>query len=180
MLPERITSLPIRLRPFTPGDAPRVQLLAGDLSVAETTALIPHPYCSGMAEEWIGTHQGERDRGLAFVYAITRAEDGLLVGAIDVRPVANDYDNFGFWIGAPYWGHGFATAAVQAVVALSFSYLECDQMTASHLARNPASGRVMAKCGLTPVQSVTREHRGRPEPFCICGITRDAWERWSA
>jgi RimJ/RimL family protein N-acetyltransferase len=53
-------------------------------------------------------------------------------------------------------------------------------MTASHLARNPASGRVMEKCGLTLVQSVTREHRGRQEPFCIRGITRDAWERWSA
>jgi [ribosomal protein S5]-alanine N-acetyltransferase len=180
LLPERITSLPIRLRLFTLDDAPRVQLLAGDLAVAESTALIPHPYRSGMAEEWISTHQGERDRGIAFVYAITRAEDGLLVGAIEARPVADEHENLGFWIGAAYWGRGFATAAVQAVVALSFSYLDCDQMTASHLARNPASGRVMEKCGLTLVQSVTREHRGRQEPFCIRGITRDAWERWSA
>lgn len=180
MLPERITLLPIRLRPFTLDDAPRVQLLAGDPAVAETTALIPHPYGSGMAEKWIATHQGERDRGIAFVYAITRAEDGLLVGAIEARPVADEQENLGFWIGTPYWGHGFATSAARAMVALSFSYLECDQMTASHLARNPASGRVMEKCGLTLVQTVRREHRGRQEPFCIRGITRDAWERWSA
>ena len=72
------------------------------------------------------------------------------------------------------------TAAARAVVALAFSYLECDQLTASHLVRNSASGRVMEKCGLTPVQMVTREHRGKQEPFCIRGITRDAWERWSA
>ena len=180
MLPERITSLPVKLRPFTLEDAQRVQLLAGDFAVAETTTLIPHPYGDGMAEEWIASHQRESNGGIAFVYAITRAEDGLLVGAIEARPVADEHENFGFWIGAPYWGQGFATAAAQAVVALSFSYLGCDQMTASHLVRNPASGRVMEKCGLTLVQSVTREHRGRQERFCIRGVTRDAWERWSA
>src|SRR5438132_4048466 len=68
----------------------------------------------------------------------------------------------------------------RAIVALTFGYLDCDQMTASHLLRNPASGRVMEKCGLTLVQRVTRAHRGKQEPFCIRGITRDAWERWSA
>ncbi len=180
MLPERITSLPIRLRLFTLNDAPRVQLLAGDFAVAETTALVPHPYRSGMAEEWISTHQRERERGGSFVYAITQAEDDVLVGAIDARPAADERENFGFWIGAPYWGRGYATSAARAVVALMFSYLDCDQVTASHLVRNPASGRVMEKCGLSLVQTVMREHRGRQEPFCIRGITRDAWERWSA
>ncbi|TMG98763.1 MAG: GNAT family N-acetyltransferase [Betaproteobacteria bacterium] len=180
MLPEHVTSLPIKLRPFALEDAPRVQLLAGDFAVAETTALIPHPYPNGMAEEWIATHQAQRDRGIAFVYGITQAEDGLLVGAIEVRPVADEHENFGYWIVAPYWGRGFATAAARAMVALTFGYLDCDQMTASHLLRNPASGRVMEKCGLTPVQRVTRAHRGKQEPFCIRGITRDAWERWSA
>lgn len=180
MLPERITSLPITLRPFTLDDAPRVQLLAGDFAVAETTALIPHPYGSGMAEEWIGTHQRDRDRGHSFTYAITRAGDGLLVGAIDVRPKADEHENFGYWIGVPYWGCGYATSAARAVVALTFSYLECDQVTASHLVRNPASGRVMEKCGLTLVQTINREHRGKREAFHVRGITRDAWERWSA
>lgn len=180
MLPERVTSLPVRLRPFALADAPRVQLLAGDPAVAETTALIPHPYRNGMAEEWIATHQQERERGSAFVYAITRADDDLLVGAIDARPAASERENLGFWIGQAHWGRGYATSAARAVVALLFSYLDCDQVTASHLARNPASGRVMEKCGLSLVQTMTREHRGKQEPFCVRGITRDAWERWSA
>jgi [ribosomal protein S5]-alanine N-acetyltransferase len=178
LLPERITSLPIKLRPFTPDDASRVQILAGDAAVAETTALIPHPYRNGMAEDWIGAHAFNRERGIAYVYAITRAQDGLLVGAIEARPIADVHENFGYWIGAPYWGQGFATSAARAIVALLFSYGECDQITASHLARNPASGRVMDKCGLTLVNTVTRAHRGKQEPFCIRGITRDAWERW--
>ena len=118
-----------------------------------------------MAEEWIATQQAQRDRGIAFVYAITQAEDGLLIGAIETRPVADEHENFGYWIGAQYWGRGFATAAARAVVALTFGYLDCDQMTASHLLRNPASGRVMEKCGLTLVQKITRAHRGKQEPF---------------
>ena len=180
MLPERVTSLPITLRPFTPDDAPRVQLLAGDYAVAETTALIPHPYRSGMAEEWIATHEAGRERGIAYVYAIIRAEDELLVGAIEARPIADAHENFGYWIGAPYWGHGFATSAARAVIALMFHYLDCDQIMASHLVRNPASGQVMEKCGLRLMQTSMREHRGKREPFCIRGISRDAWEHWSA
>jgi RimJ/RimL family protein N-acetyltransferase len=179
LLPERVTSLPVALRPFALDDAPRVQLLAGEYAVSETTALIPHPYLDGMAEEWISTHQVERDRGIAYVYAITRAEDSLLVGAIEARPVADAHENFGYWIGAPYWGHGFATAAVRAVISLMFGYLDCDEVTASHLVRNPASGRIMEKCGLKLMQTTIREHRGKREPFCIRGITREAWERWS-
>ena len=34
MLPERVTSLPVALRPFVQDDAPRVQLLAGEQSAA--------------------------------------------------------------------------------------------------------------------------------------------------
>jgi [ribosomal protein S5]-alanine N-acetyltransferase len=180
LLPERVTSLPVALRPFVPDDAPRVQLLAGDYDVAETTALIPHPYQSGMADEWIRTHQLDRERGIAYVYAITRAEDGLLVGAIEARPVADAHENFGYWIGAPYWGKGFATSAARAAISLLFGYFDCDEVTASHLVRNPASGRVMEKCGLRLMRTSVREHRGKREPFCIRGITREAWERWSS
>jgi hypothetical protein len=37
----------------------------------------------------------------------------------------------------------------------------------------------MEKCGLKLMQTTIREHRGKREPFCIRGITREAWERWS-
>jgi RimJ/RimL family protein N-acetyltransferase len=62
------------------------------------------------------------------------------------------------------------------MVALAFTCLDCQQITASHLARNVASGRVLEKCGLVVVRRESREHRGRPEEFCVRGITRDAWE----
>lgn len=176
MLPEQVLAWPVALRHFVQSDAARVQQLAGDRAVADTTAAIPHPYPDGMADAWIVTHAAERARGTQYAYAITRAEDGLLVGAIALRPVANEHENVGYWIGREYWNHGYATAATRAVVTLAFKCLDCHQITAAYLARNAASGRVLDKCELAIVRRETHDHRGRAEAFCVRGITRDAWE----
>jgi ribosomal-protein-alanine N-acetyltransferase len=177
MLPEHVFCSPVVLRHFRPGDASEVRRLAGDRRVAETTAAIPHPYADGMAEAWIATHEDERVRGKQYAFAIARAVDEQLVGAIALRPVASEHENVGYWIGREYWGNGYATAATRAIVALGFSCLDCQQVTASYLTRNPASGRVLEKCGLVLVRRELRDHRGKPEEFCVRGITRDAWEQ---
>lgn len=177
MLPERITLHPVVLRPFTSADAPRVRVLAGDEEVAESTSLIPHPYGEGVADRWIATHAALRDRGTAFVYAVTRAGDSLLVGAVEVRLAPETLDSLGYWVGRPYWGRGYATAATRALIAMSFGYLDCNALTASHLARNAASGRVLEKCGLVLVRRMEREHRGKLESSCVRAITREAWEQ---
>jgi RimJ/RimL family protein N-acetyltransferase len=176
LLPERITSHPILLRFFTPADAPRVQALAGDAEVAGMSASIPHPYPDGAAADWIASHDADRDRGAQFVYAIASIDDGALVGAIALRPIADEHENIGYWIGRAYWGRGYATAATMAVAALGFGYLDCEVLTASHLERNAASVRVLEKCGFAPLRTIMRQHRGQVEAFCVRGITRDTWE----
>jgi len=177
MLPETVFAWPVLLRHFNIADAPRVQELAGDSAVSGTTAAIPHPYPDGMAEEWIDKHPTDRARGTEYIYAITRAEDRVLVGAIALRPVADQHENLGYWIGREYWGNGYATAAARALIALAFKCLDCQQVTASHLARNPASGYVLEKCGLVLIRRESRAVRGRNESIYVRGLTRDAWER---
>ncbi|HKW81494.1 MAG TPA: GNAT family N-acetyltransferase [Casimicrobiaceae bacterium] len=167
------------LRWFAPGDAPRVQALAADAAVAATTATIPHPYPDGAAAAWIAGQSAARDRGVEFVYAICSVDGATLLGAIALRPTAGDgpgRENIGYWIGRAYWGHGYATAATMAIVALAFGYLDCETLTASHLERNAASARVLEKCGFVPLRTGMREHRGRPQPLVVRAITRDAWE----
>ena len=178
MFPDRIVSSPVLLRTFLTSDAPRVRMLAGDARVAEPTGVVPHPYGDHVAEGWIASHEHTRTTGAEFVYAITRHEDGVLVGAIALRPMANEHENLGYWVGHPYWGHGYATAAAQALVALAFSWLDCNVLTASHLARNAASGRVMEKCGFSVIRRGTRPHRGALEDYVVCGITAEAWQQW--
>jgi RimJ/RimL family protein N-acetyltransferase len=178
LLPERALAYPVTLRPFGLRDAPRVQLLAGEREVAAMTALIPHPYPDGAAEAWIAGQVREQAAGQEYTYAVTSSDDGTLVGAIGLRPVATEHGNLGFWIGRPYWGRGYATTAARAVIALAFGLLEIDALTAAHLARNPASGRVMEKCGMRLLLGTEkRNHRGVQEEFCVRGITREDWER---
>jgi len=176
LLPERALAFPVTLRPFELTDAPRVQLLAGEREVAESTAIIPHPYPDGAAEAWIASQAREQAAGREYTYAVTWSDDGVLVGAVGLRPVATAHENLGFWIGRPYWGRGYATAAARAVIALAFGLLDIDALAASHLTRNPASGRVMEKCGMHLLGMETRDHRGVQEEFCVRGITRDEWE----
>jgi RimJ/RimL family protein N-acetyltransferase len=167
-------SMPVVLRPFAPADAPRVTDLCGDRDVAQMTAVIAHPYLPGMAKAWIASHAQERDSGIGWNYAITRAEDEILVGAIGLR--ADGGDSFGFWVGRPFWGMGYATAAVRAIIAVAFARQDRDELQATHLARNLASGRVMEKCGMILARSERKAHRGGPvEEFCVRAITRERW-----
>jgi ribosomal-protein-alanine N-acetyltransferase len=176
-LPERIASLPVVLRTLRVADAPRIAELCGDWEVARMTSLIPHPYLPGMAEAWIAASGDDHATGTACTYAITRADDGLLVGAIGLKAPVDRPDAFGYWVGRPHWGNGYATAAARGVVALAFAHMDVDVLGAIHLARNPASGRVLAKCGMAEVRSEMRAHRdGPPEAFRVWSIRRDAWE----
>ena len=100
-----------------------------------------------------------------------------MLGAIALHPAPIEGDNLGYWIGRAYWGRGYATAAARAVIALAFTLLELDLVTASHLARNPASGRVLEKCAFRLLRTEVRLHRGADEPFCVRALTRAAWEQ---
>ncbi len=178
MLPDRITTLPVVLRTFVSADAARVEELCSDPAVALPTAAIPHPYPRGTAAAWIATHENERDAGTRWHYAITNVDGDILVGAIDLRIGPEADGNLGYWIGRPYWGRGYATLAVRALIAMAFLGLDTDALSAVHLTRNPASGRVLEKCGLTLARRDRQPHRGGPEEeICLWSITR---ERWSA
>jgi RimJ/RimL family protein N-acetyltransferase len=176
LLPERLLASPVVLRRFVASDAPRVELLAGEREVAETTALVPHPYPEGGAAAWIATHGAAAAAGSEYTYAITGL-DGALLGAIALRPASDERENLGYWIGRAYWGRGYASAAARAVIALAFGLLDMDTVAAAHLARNAASGRVMEKCGMRLLRVERRPHRGIIEAFCVRGIARGEWER---
>lgn len=138
------------LRPFRSTDAPEVERLAGDRAIASTTCSIPHPYPPGAAVAWIATHEEALGAGKAATFAITLAADGALAGAIGFEVnLKNDWAEVGYWIGRPFWNRGYATEALRALLPWAFENFPLNRLQACHFTRNPASGRVMEKCGMT-------------------------------
>lgn len=139
----------LRLRPFEPADAPVVRTLAGAREVAAGTLTVPHPYPEGAAEVWIAHVRDGWTAGSEAVFAVTRRDDGTLVGATGLALVPQHAAaELGYWVGVPHWGHGYATEAARAVCAFGFAALGLHRIQARHFARNPASGRVMRKLGM--------------------------------
>ncbi len=166
------------LRPFTLADAPQVQTLAGEKDIASTTANIPYPYPDGAAEEWIGKHAENFATGQAVELAITRQEDGALVGAIGLMLTpAEDRGEMGYWIGKPYWNQGYATEAGKSLLQYGFEVLGLNRIYARYLTRNPASGRVMSKMGMK-YEGCLRQHMkkwGAYEDLAVKGMLRSEY-----
>jgi len=111
-----------------------------------------------MAEDWIDTHQERFESGQTVNFAIVRAQDDTLIGAISlVIGQQNRHAELGYWVGKPYWGNGYCTEAAQAVVDYGFQALDLHRIYARHMARNPASGRVMIKAGMQ-YEGCMRQH----------------------
>lgn len=51
-------------------------------------------------------------------------------------------------LGPHWWNRGLMTEAVQAVLAFFFEQVGLNRVFAYHAAQNPASGRVLQKCGM--------------------------------
>ncbi len=169
----------LRLRPFTLLDAPELQRLAGAPEVAAGTLRIPHPYPDGLAEAWVLSHPGGYARGEELTLAITRLEDGVLLGAIGLAISGDDARaELGYWIGVPYWGRGYATEAATALLAHGFRALRLARIHACHFAGNDASGRVLQKIGMTH-EGRQRSHvlkDGRLLDLELYGVLRQEFE----
>ncbi len=169
----------LELRKLCADDAPRIAQLAGAPEVAATTLLIPHPYSAAMATDFIALVK--RDAAEApprqFVWGICRPDDQLMgcIGLTFNWPHARA--EVGYWIGVPYWGAGYATEALGAVLAWGFGAIGLNRIDAHHMAHNPASGRVLLKAGMSR-EGVVREHVRKNGLFVdgvVYSILRREW-----
>lgn len=153
------------LRPFQMDDARRVQELAGAPEVAATTLNIAHPYEDGMAEKWIASLAHHFYQGQGVTLAMTLKTDATLIGTISTRATPkHQRAEIGYWVGVPYWGQGYCTEAATALIEYSFNTLNYHKITASHMASNPASGRVMQKAGMRQ-EGVLVDHTLKHEQY---------------
>jgi RimJ/RimL family protein N-acetyltransferase len=129
-------------------DAAMIEQLAGDRAVAEMTALIPHPYPAGAAEPFVFAARLANADGSALTLAIApRRKPKDVLGVIGIHREERSDPFIGLWLGVAHWGKGLATEAVRAMVDTVFEDTEARSVTAGVRVVNPASRRVLEKCG---------------------------------
>ena len=165
----------ITIEPAALKHAEAIQRLISDPLVAETTSNIPHPYPEGGAEEWIRHTQRLRSQGAEYAFAILN--NASFVGSISILNVHDGQGEVGYWIGRPYWGRGYATAAGRQVVAYGFEELGLSLLIAKCLARNPGSFRVLEKLGFqhTGFTEVSKPKWPTPERVAEFVLPRAKW-----
>lgn len=97
------------------------------------------------------------DHGYRFM--IFRNSDNRLMGGIALNWVRRGIlqsAELGYWVGAPYAGHGVMRSALPAVCHFGFTDLTLQRITAGCLPENQASRRLLERCGFI-LESVERQ-----------------------
>ncbi|HEX5386475.1 MAG TPA: GNAT family N-acetyltransferase [Gemmatimonadales bacterium] len=138
------------LGPYTESDVPDIVRLAGAREIFDTTLSIPHPYEPAHAYGYFAFAAAEHAHGTGLHLAVRVLEDLRLIGGIGLKDIERERmeAELGYWIGVEYWNRGYATEAAAAVVRHGFAVLDLARIHAHHLARNPASGRVLERIGM--------------------------------
>lgn len=95
-------------------------------------------------------------------WAIELKATGEPIGCVGYLPasssnlqIGENECEVGYWVARPYWDLGICTEALQAVVDHCFREKGFSVLWGSYFPTNPASGRVMEKCGFADTGRVT-------------------------
>lgn len=132
-----------------------VALLGDDKHAVLQMSHMPWPCTLTAAREWIAHRRGPDGN----TFAITRIVDAAFLGAIGFGGLP-EMPGVGYWIGRPYWSRGYATEALQLVIGHARS-LGAKGLQAETFPENPASARVLAKCGFRQRGALRRNYPAR-------------------
>ena len=146
-------------------DAAAIQRYGSRWEVARYTARIPHPYPPGAAERFIyAAREGNSSgRDLTLVLTPIRGKREA-IGAVGLELHGRDRLTLGYALAPEFWGNGYASEAVAAIVEAAFSLTQAIAINASVRVENPASRRVLEKAGFRFVGSGRRGRAGAGRP----------------
>lgn len=149
-LPEmpRVHCKRLLMRPFCLYDAKRYQEAVNYPEVAQTADL-SYPYEVDVAREWILDHPTAwKERNALFLCACLRDSHEIIGSGNLFLDPRNHKAEIGYLIGYQHWNKGYATEIAGMLIHFAFEHLQVNRVEGYHLARNPASGRVLEKHGL--------------------------------
>jgi len=149
----------LTLRSLRPSDAGPIALWCGQYRVASMLARVPHPYPPGAAEAYIESVLSGRAGETVWAMDASPSDGPDFLGAVSLKGRPGDAARgFGYWVGPPAWGLGYATEAAAAVIAHAFDDPALAAVETTVYVDNPASRRVLDKLGFRAT--------GRGEKLC--------------
>ncbi len=121
------------------------------------------------------------ETGNSYRWAIARREDDEFLGTISLLRLeaASGSGSFAYMLGKVFWGQGYMTEALKAVLDFAFAQMDMTYIEADHFAGNPASGTVMRKAGMTQIGILPDRYEkdGKLLDSVLYRITRENWEK---
>lgn len=144
-----------RIRPYRRSDIPSLALRANNVRVAaDLREAFPNPYSADDARNWLALCSR-----LSPLTHFAVADDSGVIGGIGLIPgqdVHRIEAELGYWLGEDFWGRGIMTRVISAFVPAAAKRFGFARIFARVFARNPASARVLEKCGFT-LEAVTKK-----------------------
>ena len=158
------------LRPFTEKDLPRIEQIWGDPRVNYWVPWYGIDTADA-ARNFLKSVMKSYDCRIHYTFAVARKEDpDRLIGQVNIKPCndptdPNDAHDAGWAFGMDYHNQGYCTEAARAMFDLARREGQIPYVTATHDLLNPASGRIMQKCGMVYEYSYMEEmkDKGRTE-----------------
>ena len=112
-------------------------------------------------------------------YVMEETESGRVIGTIgftDYYPEIKTAE-LGYSLARDRWNMGYATEALSSLLSLCFDQMRLHRAEAVHDLRNPASGRVMQKCGMKPEGTIRGRVRNKGQwcDVALWAMTEDDW-----
>ena len=103
---------------------------------------------------------------------------GSLIGSIGVVRFDDEVEmkSLGYCIGQAWWGKGYTSEALAAVIGFLIERVGVNRVEAFHDPANPASGRVMEKCGMRHegiFRSQMKSNQGITDASCWAILAND-------
>jgi RimJ/RimL family protein N-acetyltransferase len=168
----------LTLVPLAAAHARELHLLLADWDVVRMLAVIPWPVQLADVEGFAGS-QARRADSTDFAIVVEKQAIGVCgVKHPGSGAPPRKMPRLGYWLGRPYWGRGYATEAVAALVEFALAtFPTAERVGAGVFHDNPASRRVLDKLGFREVGSYETPclARGGAVPTADMQLLRAEW-----
>ena len=168
------------LRPMTMRDAQDIYDYSCDKEVARHVLWDAHRSVAD-SRAYLRFIIRQYREGMPSSYGMVLKETNRVIGTIGFMWMNQDNSTVevGYSLARAYWNQGLMTEALSALIDMAFTKLNLHRIEAQHETSNPASGHVMAKCGMQKEGTLRGRifNKGKFVDVDLYAILREDWEK---